>query len=51
MSWNKDVTTVAPPFAIDDIDLTMAWSPLLHNNPGHRWLRQCFREIADAAPA
>ncbi|MEM7803309.1 MAG: LysR substrate-binding domain-containing protein [Pseudomonadota bacterium] len=51
LSWNKDVTTVAPPFAIDDIDLTMAWSPLLHNNSGHRWLRQCFREIADAAPA
>ena len=46
-----DVLIVPPPFDIPDIDLTMAWSPLLHNNPGHRWLRQCFRDVADAAPA
>ncbi|MEO1593874.1 MAG: LysR substrate-binding domain-containing protein [Pseudomonadota bacterium] len=51
MSWRKSLVTVPPPFAIKDIDLTMAWSPLLHNNVGHRWLRQCFREVADAAPA
>ncbi len=45
----KDVQILPPPFDIPDIDLTMAWSPLLHNNPAHRWLRQCFREVADAA--
>lgn len=50
-SWDDDVTIVPPPFDIPEIDLTMAWSPLLHNNPGHRWLRQCFREVADAAAA
>lgn len=35
-----------PPFEIAPIDLTMAWSPLLHNNPGHRWIRQRFRDAA-----
>ena len=50
-SWDDDVMIVPPPFDIPEIDLTMAWSPLLHNNPGHRWLRQCFREVADAAAA
>ncbi len=50
-SWDDDVMIVPPPFDIPEIDLTMAWSPLLHNNAGHRWLRQCFREVADAAAA
>ncbi|MFK8054024.1 MAG: LysR family transcriptional regulator [Woeseiaceae bacterium] len=48
---NDNVTIVDPPFSIEPIDLTMAWSPLLHNNPDHRWLRQCFREVAAASPA
>ncbi|MEN7343508.1 MAG: LysR family transcriptional regulator [Pseudomonadota bacterium] len=45
----SDVRVFDPPFDILPIDLTMAWSPLLHNNSDHRWLRQCFRQVADAA--
>ena len=48
---SRRVEILAPPFDIPPIDLTMAWSPLLHNNPGHRWLRQQFRAVADAAAA
>jgi hypothetical protein len=29
-----------PPFHIPEFELKMAWSPLLHHNPAHRWLRQ-----------
>lgn len=47
----NDVMILPPPFKIDPIDLTMAWSPLLHNNPDHRWLRQCFREVAQQSNA
>jgi len=35
-----------PPFDIPDFDLKMAWSPLLHHNAGHQWLRHL---IIDAA--
>ncbi|MEM7610470.1 MAG: LysR family transcriptional regulator [Pseudomonadota bacterium] len=46
-----DVQILRPPFDIPDIDLTMAWSPLLHNNPGHRWLRRLFRSVAEETQA
>ncbi|MBT8039322.1 MAG: LysR family transcriptional regulator [Gammaproteobacteria bacterium] len=36
---NPDLVILEPPFEIPDIELTMAWSPLLHHNPAHRWLR------------
>ena len=29
-----------PPFSIPSIDLKMAWSPLLHHNPAHQWMRR-----------
>ncbi|MEL6870787.1 MAG: LysR family transcriptional regulator [Pseudomonadota bacterium] len=46
MAATPGARILPPPFAIAEIDLTMAWSPLLHNNPGHRWLRQRFRDAA-----
>ena len=45
------LSLVPPPFEVPPIELTMAWSPLLHNNPGHRWLRGQFREVAGEVPA
>ncbi|MEL7296663.1 MAG: LysR family transcriptional regulator [Pseudomonadota bacterium] len=51
LATRSDVIVLPPPFAIEPIDLTMAWSPLLHNNADHRWLRRCFREVAKAATA
>ncbi|MFT5085001.1 MAG: DNA-binding transcriptional LysR family regulator [Lentisphaeria bacterium] len=43
---NPNIIFAPPPFDIPDIELTMAWSPLLHNNPAHRWMR---RRVADVA--
>ncbi len=37
---NPRVIVKPPPFEIPPIDLKMAWSPLLHNDPAHRWMRQ-----------
>ena len=42
---NPSLTVLAPPFDIDPIDLTMAWSALLHHDPAHRWLRQQIKEV------
>jgi DNA-binding transcriptional LysR family regulator len=35
-----------PPFHIPEFELKMAWSPLLHHNPAHRWLRQLIQYVA-----
>ncbi len=35
-----------PPFDIPPIELTLAWSPLLQNNPGHRWIRRLVVDVA-----
>lgn len=40
------VVVKAPPFPIVPIELKMAWSPLLHHNPGHTWLRRLIVEVA-----
>ncbi len=45
---DPQVTLKEPPFPIPPFELKMAWSPLLHHNPGHQWLRQLIVEIADS---
>lgn len=35
-----------PPFYIPEIELKMAWCPLLHHHPAHRWLRQLILYVA-----
>lgn len=37
-----------PPFAIPAFELKMAWSPLLHHNAGHQWLRHLIVEAAES---
>ncbi|MCC5827625.1 MAG: LysR family transcriptional regulator, partial [Alkalimonas sp.] len=36
-----------PPFAIPSIELKMIWSPLLHQDASHIWLRRLITETAD----
>ena len=36
---NPRVVLREPPLDIPPLELKMAWSPLLHHNPAHRWLR------------
>jgi DNA-binding transcriptional LysR family regulator len=35
-----------PPFYIPEFELKMAWGPLLHHHPAHRWLRQLIMFVA-----
>ncbi len=35
---------VVPPFEIPKFELKMAWSPLLHHNPPHQWMRKLIAE-------
>ncbi len=37
-----------PPFEIPEFELKMAWSPLLHHNAGHQWLRRIISGIAES---
>ena len=43
---SRTVVTLPPPFKIPEIELKMAWSPLLQQNPAHRWLRQLIAQVA-----
>ena len=43
---NPHMVIKEPPFYIPDMELKMAWSPLLHHNPAHRWLRQLILYVA-----
>jgi DNA-binding transcriptional LysR family regulator len=36
-----------PPFDIPEFELKMAWSPLLHHNVAHRWLRKLIQEESE----
>lgn len=44
---NPNVQVLEPPFEIPLLEMKMAWSPLLHNNNGHKWLRRVMSDAAD----
>jgi DNA-binding transcriptional LysR family regulator len=46
LKGNRAVIILAPPFEIPEIELKMAWSPLLQQNPAHQWLRRLIAEVA-----
>ena len=46
LSGDQPFVVKVPPFDIPPFELKMAWSPLLHNNAGHRWLRQLIVKAA-----
>ncbi len=43
---NPLVTVRKPPFEIPDMELNMAWSPLLQHNPAHQWMRRLIADVA-----
>jgi DNA-binding transcriptional LysR family regulator len=47
---HKEVVIKKPPFLIPEIELKMAWSPLLQHNPSHRWLRTLIADVAQQIP-
>ena len=44
--YNPRLVLREPPFDIPPIDLQMAWSPLLHNNAAHQWMRRLIVTVA-----
>lgn len=43
---HPDVIILPPPFDIPEIELQMAWSPLLQHNPAHQWIRRLIADVA-----
>ena len=43
---NPELLILEPPFEIPEIELKMAWSPLLQHNPAHQWLRKLIVEVS-----
>jgi len=43
---SSNLVMKGPPFEIPAFELKMAWSPLLHHNSGHQWLRHLITNIA-----
>jgi DNA-binding transcriptional LysR family regulator len=43
---NPRLVVRTPPFEIPSFELKMAWSPLLHHNSAHRWIRRLIVEEA-----
>ena len=48
---NPQLLIKEPPFEIPEFELKMAWSPLLHHNPAHKWLRRLIQEEAEGIEA
>ncbi len=46
MSEDPELVILPPPFAIPAIELKMAWSHLLQQDAGHKWLRRLIIELA-----
>jgi DNA-binding transcriptional LysR family regulator len=44
---DPDLEIITPPFAIPSIEINMVWSPILHNNSAHRWIRQTLVNLAE----
>ncbi len=43
---DPELAILPPPFFIPPMELKMAWSPLLQQDNGHRWLRRLIVELA-----
>jgi DNA-binding transcriptional LysR family regulator len=46
LKGHETVIMLPPPFVIPEIELKMAWSPLLQQNPAHQWLRRLITAVA-----
>lgn len=45
---NDQIVVKEPPFPIAEMELKMAWSPLLEHNPAHIWLRELIGSAANS---
>lgn len=42
----RNILMREPPFFVPSLELYMAWSPLLHDHPAHKWLRALILHVA-----
>ena len=42
----SNLVIMQPPFEIPEFELKMAWSPLLHHNAAHQWVRNLIVNVA-----
>ncbi|MFT5116533.1 MAG: DNA-binding transcriptional LysR family regulator [Kiritimatiellia bacterium] len=42
----KNLIVLDPPFEIKPIEIKMVWSPLLHHNSAHQWIRRTLIDLA-----
>lgn len=49
-NW-PELTILRPPFKIPDVELKMVWSPLLHHDRAHVWMRQQVTEAVESLRA
>lgn len=47
---NPNIVVKAPPFDMPPLILKMVWSPLLHHDPAHKWMRGLVTEVAATIP-
>lgn len=43
---NKNIVVLEPPMELPEIQLDMIWSPLLHHDASHIWLRRLINEVS-----
>lgn len=41
----RALRSVAAPFAVGEITVSLIWHPRMEADPAHRWLRRCVREV------
>jgi DNA-binding transcriptional LysR family regulator len=44
---HPELVIIEPPFVIEPIEINMVWSPILHHNSAHQWIRQTLVELAE----
>ena len=45
-SSHKELVVIELPFYVKPIEIKMVWSPLLHHNGAHKWIRNILIELA-----
>lgn len=45
---NPELAIIEPPFTISPIEVDMVWSPILHHNSAHKWIRQTLIDLANS---
>lgn len=43
---HPELRVIEPPFAIPPIEIHMVWSPILHHNSAHQWIRKTLLSLA-----